>query len=745
MNCLFGTTCYTLTKEQVQRSALLTEMLAICGGDEVQLQCDEEFFLVAYRYLTEETLPTERQFAAIDYFGIKPYETYELSLVREKAMRAKMYAVDVDDSSVQESDPNEKPQCPDDGFLAEAYGLHIIDRHFWETFAPKRRVTPQTLFVGPEPVKADWSAVEQRLATLHEFTNGGNVFVAGGCIFSILFGLPVADIDLFYFGLTSEQASEKLLAFRPSGRPNVLRTKNAVTYYFDRKEMIPEVQVILRLYQTKAEIISGFDVCSCCLGYDGKSIYATTRALYALENLVNTVSFDLLSPTYERRLAKYAARGIAVEVPGFDRALVNEQRLALDLLTCSALFCDEKSTGVRYRHLAKKSPLDTLLYLEKHLEQYAYADRSRMMVKNFAGEISDYAAKGSANVYTKATGHQVGDLIDYLSNTEEDDECSYNDKIRQYQPIIVELTFGQIGAWQNLWITNPFYAKRISYIRAVNGEDPCKALVIDERLYQVLSILRPVDFTREVEWKTTRPGEQMTNTFHSLVLEDKSVWYNGTYYNNATEVWGDYARPWRVPLELYSLSDLLGEETNDDELREQLYNLFTSVAVGPSPALLSFIAEQGIQKYDILYFSNTKNKSQVPLVWNGRELFHPLSCEFDFLQGKVREDYWKKALYTYVVRAECRIVVGVVTLPNSGATVEIPKYRDFTGKYTFQLCYTGGYFRIWSFTIQHRVLKARRDKEERTGDSLSKIDTDDSDDSLSETNSDDSTYSDDTD
>lgn len=233
MNCVFTNESYSLSAEQLARSAMLSEMSAATGVDSVQLDDSlRDLFLIAYRYLTANVLPSAQEFAAIDYFGIKPYETYELSMVREKAMRAEMYQ-----------------EGASDEYLAEAYGLHIIDRYFWEHFTPQRRVTPSTLFVGPDPVKAEWSEIEARLDELRAFTDSGNVFVAGGCIFSILFGLPTADIDLFYFGLSEEEATERLLAFRPEGRPNILRTKNAVTYYLDRKEDVPEVQVILRLYQ----------------------------------------------------------------------------------------------------------------------------------------------------------------------------------------------------------------------------------------------------------------------------------------------------------------------------------------------------------------------------------------------------------------------------------------------------------------------------------------------------------------
>jgi hypothetical protein len=36
---------------------------------------------------------------------------------------------------------------------------------------------------------------------------------------------------------------------------------------------------------------------------------------------------------------------------------------------------------------------------------------------------------------------------------------------------------------------------------------------------------------KKIEFKVTNPGEQMTGTFHHIVLSDLSVWYHGQYYS----------------------------------------------------------------------------------------------------------------------------------------------------------------------------------------------------------------------
>ena len=39
------------------------------------------------------------------------------------------------------------------------------------------------------------------------------------------------------------------------------------------------VQIILRVYHSPSEVLCGFDVDPCCVGYDGTTVWALPRAL----------------------------------------------------------------------------------------------------------------------------------------------------------------------------------------------------------------------------------------------------------------------------------------------------------------------------------------------------------------------------------------------------------------------------------------------------------------------------------
>ena len=75
------------------------------------------------------------------------------------------------------------------------------------------------------------------------------------------------------------------------------------------------VQIVLRLYSTAADVLASFDVDSCCVAFDGSQLWASPRAQRALNTRSNTIDLSRRSTTYESRLVKYAFRGFSLAVP----------------------------------------------------------------------------------------------------------------------------------------------------------------------------------------------------------------------------------------------------------------------------------------------------------------------------------------------------------------------------------------------------------------------------------------------
>ncbi|KAL8689597.1 MAG: hypothetical protein Q9218_004772, partial [Villophora microphyllina] len=138
---------------------------------------------------------------------------------------------------------------------------------------------------------------------------------------------PSSDVDLFIWGLDEAAAVEKIKQIEASVRNAILeeittvRTKNAIT--IASHYPIRHVQIVLRLYKSVSEILSGFDVDCSCFAYDGSQVYGTPRGIAAFMTQTNTVDLTRRSPSYESRLSKYAHRGFEVYWPDLDRSKVD--------------------------------------------------------------------------------------------------------------------------------------------------------------------------------------------------------------------------------------------------------------------------------------------------------------------------------------------------------------------------------------------------------------------------------------
>lgn len=138
---------------------------------------------------------------------------------------------------------------------------------------------------------------------------------------------PASDVDLFLYGLNEEQAIEKIKTIERAIRDSILsetttiRTKNAITIVSEYPTR--HVQIVLRLYKSVSEILTGFDVDCSCVAYDGKQVWASPRSLAAFMTQLNTIDLTRRSPSYENRLSKYSHRGFEVHWPALERSRID--------------------------------------------------------------------------------------------------------------------------------------------------------------------------------------------------------------------------------------------------------------------------------------------------------------------------------------------------------------------------------------------------------------------------------------
>ncbi|KAL2435389.1 hypothetical protein ABEF95_015901 [Exophiala dermatitidis] len=138
---------------------------------------------------------------------------------------------------------------------------------------------------------------------------------------------PASDVDIFLYGLDEDQAIEKIKQIEATIRDSILaeittvRTKNAITIVSEYP--IRHVQIVLRLYKSISEVLTGFDVDCSCVAFDGNQVWASPRALAAFMTQLNSIDLTRRSPSYENRLSKYSHRGFEAYWPELDRSRVD--------------------------------------------------------------------------------------------------------------------------------------------------------------------------------------------------------------------------------------------------------------------------------------------------------------------------------------------------------------------------------------------------------------------------------------
>lgn len=166
-----------------------------------------------------------------------------------------------------------------------------------------------------------------------ESSDWNNIFICGGAISNSLntFINPydkLNDIDIFIYDLNETDIYLKIIRLLKLAinfakdvlqvrRPiSIIKTENAITINFEYN--IPSMQIILRAYKSKSEILMGFDIDPCCCGYDGKNVYMLPKTLNAFITRTFYVGIDSTrySNSYIKRIFKYCDRGFCINVPG---------------------------------------------------------------------------------------------------------------------------------------------------------------------------------------------------------------------------------------------------------------------------------------------------------------------------------------------------------------------------------------------------------------------------------------------
>lgn len=154
-------------------------------------------------------------------------------------------------------------------------------------------------------------------AVMENITDEPHLFIAGGA------ALYIADITDRYHDVdifTTDFRSVNKIAKSLDGE---------TAYISEHALTIGRAQYILRKYKYISQIPHGFDVgcCGVVIDIDNEKCYITNRAKYCIDNKVNWLEPDRSSPTYIKRLCKYAARGFKIMLPMINNLYLNTRKI----------------------------------------------------------------------------------------------------------------------------------------------------------------------------------------------------------------------------------------------------------------------------------------------------------------------------------------------------------------------------------------------------------------------------------
>ena len=328
------------------------------------------------------------------------------------------------------------------------------------------------------------------------------------------------DIDFFIYGLDEDEANKKveyiidyfsnMLFIRKLTRASAVVTLSYVLITDNNTDINNKyhIQIILRLYKTKSEILHGFDLGSSAVGYDGENIWFTTLSKFSYENKCNIVDSYRRSTTYERRLEKYFYRGFNLLVPFLDISKVEDR---IDFYNSTFIFSEKEALKGFYIEIEKdEDPLAKFCYLEcKNHSKSIKINSYRNVIK--ANEIQSTIGIKYIDIFKKVLNSSKDAMI-YITfnklniykrfNFNNFQFHIYNTHFSEMFTNIHMLTFNEDHHFEMIDINNPVkglssYIYRrvynISNVNNINYEDRCihnvSVLFVNDR-YLSLNHLR---------------------------------------------------------------------------------------------------------------------------------------------------------------------------------------------------------------------------------------------------------------
>lgn len=412
------------------------------------------------------------------------------------------------------------------------------------------------------------AAFDKKYGRYFSEVNFNNIMIAGGSVSALLLQQNWNnDVDVFVYGLTVEEADQRAVSllegiiasnasyavkeYRKSHLEEsdedelreviataeqdiaITRTEHVITFSGAMK-----IEIVLRLYAKKEDILYGFDLGSCAVGYDGENVYFSGLGKYSYEHLVNIVDPSRRSTTYEHRLEKYFNRGFSIVLPDLDVTALRTSYFRYGLPEVAELpYFPFSYTAVK----GNKITLGSIIHLRKNSARCSRAMASMdaetlAIVSDYDGEqeVDEYKifylnlrnlVRGGNSYYyytEKIEANAIMEAKPYISAS----------RISDYYDSLGQKIFN--GRSLDVRVFSEYFSVELlpEVVDSILVKKDCDRLesLLEEQKNIVLQRLQDAEAIDHslIAWNNLDPGTQLTGSFNP-VLSDARDWY-GEYY-----------------------------------------------------------------------------------------------------------------------------------------------------------------------------------------------------------------------
>ncbi|MEX0597980.1 MAG: hypothetical protein WD512_15935 [Candidatus Paceibacterota bacterium] len=371
-------------------------------------------------------------------------------------------------------------------------------------------------------------------------------------------GSKSIDLDVFFYGISAQEANARIVEinnhlckyhdshFGQSVKTNPWDshlTKMKIQYSINKYVMTifmpirpiqpgsnlynfgyQEIQLIFRLYASKSEILHGFDLGSCAVGFDGTQLYFTSLSKFAFEYGLNIIDTTRRSTSYEWRLSKYMKRGFNIVIPQLDMVEICKNNVS---------HRRERNNNL-YFHLSEGAkligfPFMWLIVLPSANTKWRKNTIAGYVMPRYTSDYfiqkSDYQKTPKPCIYSQ-TPYSSYDKLNYkyLMKTE-------IDKVKVYGSDFDKICHYKLSCEGIFEIMDEYSTKTLGVLEKLNLPDTLTAftLEMDKKKQLIKDQLDQISSTA-ITWIVENPGSQLTSSINPI-FDHEWVWYGTSFYN----------------------------------------------------------------------------------------------------------------------------------------------------------------------------------------------------------------------